>query len=440
MKNKIFLSILLLSVFTINVNAEVIALKDIYKAAIINSNKLQSSKFQFESKKEDINQVRSRLYPQINFTIDYNNVDFKRNDNIRTTQPEVNEKSLDYILSLQQTLYSHETYTSIDLEKKRVELFELNLQQEELDLSQEVLSVYLEALKSKNKMQLLDSYLQFNKEKLKMIKKKYSMQLIDKMELLKSQVELNRSKIDLQKEKKLYKIYISKLQQLTNIENIDLPSINFENFNLKIFPSKNKILENKENYLSNNLELVGAKRAIDLSQLDIKNSKSAHYPKLTFDARMTKYNSSDETPDYENYYKYSLQLQIPIYQGGAIESKVQSKKLVKKASIEDMKNIKKDLEISFKELATRIEASTQSVSVYKEALYSAKSYLEFISVGVKNGLKSSLDLYDAKNKVYEIEYEYIQNIQEFIQAYVEFLILTNDLEKLELVDKVLVLK
>jgi outer membrane protein TolC len=77
------------------------------------------------------------------------------------------------------------------------------------------------------------------------------------------------------------------------------------------------------------------------------------------------------------------------------------------------------------------------MSVYNDALLSAKTYEESINLGYKNSLKSIIDVYEARNKIFEIEAEYIQNIQNFIDSYVGFLILTDNLDNLSLIDTII---
>ncbi len=77
------------------------------------------------------------------------------------------------------------------------------------------------------------------------------------------------------------------------------------------------------------------------------------------------------------------------------------------------------------------------MSVYNDALLSAKTYEESINLGYKNSLKSIIDVYEARNKIFKIEAEYIQNIQNFIDSYVGFLILTDNLDDLSLIDTII---
>ena len=434
MKNKIILFCLL----SFNsLYAQVLFPSEAYDLALKNSNQIQSSTFKLEAKKEDLNQWYSKYYPQIDFTIDYNDTDFEYNELTNRTNYDITEKSLDTALSLRQSLYNNETITKIDLEKKRIKLYEIGLKKEQQKLSTEVFNYYFTALNSKNKIRLLNSYRLLNEQKLKAVEKRYKMTISSKMDLLEASVELSRSKIDLIKEEKLYKSYILKLAQLTNVKDIELPKINFEKFELSSIINNKVLLKNENIYLQNNLEYKEANESVNLANLELQNAKSSHYPKLDFDARYTKFDSDDITTDYENSMRWSVKLTIPLYTGGYVSSRVKSAKISQQSSFEDLEVVKKDLTLKHDELLSLLNTSIQSVEVYKEALRSSQSYLEFTSQGYSNGLKSLIDLYNARSKIFEIKYEYIKNIQEFIQVYVEYLILNNDVQKLKQIDSII---
>ncbi|MGB3751628.1 MAG: TolC family protein [Arcobacteraceae bacterium] len=435
MKNKL----LILCIVSVNsLYANVLYPSQAYTLALENANTIKSSTLQIDAKKEDLNQWSSKYYPQVDFTVDYNTFDYETNNNA-SYNPGTNEleRSLDYTLALRQSIYNHETTTKIALERKRVYLSEVQLQREKQELSQEVFKAYMIALNSQNKIDLLKAYLGHNEQKLEAIQKRYKLTISSKMDLLESKVEVSRSKIDLIKEEKLLKTYLLKLKQLTNLEDIQLPKIDFENFEISSLINDDDLSQDADTYLENNLEYIQSNETIKLLNLEIQNAKSGHYPTLDFDARYTLFDSDSETTDYENSLRWSIKLNIPLYSGGYTSSRVTSSQINQKASYEDLEVVKKDLSLRYDELLSLLNTSIRSVDVYKEALISSKSYLDFILQGYDNGLKSSIDLYDAKSKVFEIKYEYTKNIQEFIQVYVDYLILNNDIEKLSQIDDII---
>jgi len=435
MKNKLFI---LCTVTLSSLYANVLYPSQAYTLALQNANTIKSSALQIDAKKEDLNQWSSKYYPQVDFTVDYNTFDYETNNNTSFNPgTEELERSLDYTLGVRQSIYNHETGTKLEVERKRISLSKVQLKRDKQELSKEVFKAYMTALNSQNKIDLLKAYLGYNEQKLEAIEKRFKLTISSKMDLLESQVEVSRSKIDLVKEEKLFRTYLLKLKQLTNLENIELPKIDFENFEISSLINDVELSQDADTYMENNLEYIQAKETVKLLNLEIQNAKSAHYPTLDFDARYTLFDSDSETTDYENSLRWSIKLNIPLYSGGYASSRVTSNQINQKASYEDLEVVKKDLSLRYDELFSLLNTSIRSVDVYKEALVSSKSYLEFISQGYDNGLKSSIDLYEAKSKVFEIKYEYTKNIQEFIQVYVDYLVLNNNIEKLSQIDDII---
>lgn len=60
--------------------------------------------------------------------------------------------------------------------------------------------------------------------------------------------------------------------------------------------------------------------------------------------------------------------------------------------------------------------------------------MESVQLAYDKGLRSIVELFDAQNKLFEIKYDYIKSIHEMSNLFVKFIILTNNLEELSLID------
>ena len=129
-----------------------------------------------------------------------------------------------------------------------------------------------------------------------------------------------------------------------------------------------------------------------------------------------------------------LTLDIPIYSGGYVSSRVTSAKLMRQAANEDLISVQKQVKVAHDEYLALFEASTESVAMYVEALSSAELYVEAITQGYDHGLKSITDLNDAKNKFYEVKYKYIENIYEMVNSYIGLLIVSNSVDDVTILD------
>lgn len=417
-------------------HAQGLTLSEAYEHALENSSEIKSVSLQYESQKEGINQVKSRLYPQVSASVSKSRTDFERNDMVQTSTPEYTEDSVDFSANLKQTLYDHSVYTQLDLERAKLKISTIQVELQKQELLTKVFDAYVNILKSQNKITLLDSYYALNKSKNEAEKKRYSMNLSNKMDLLQMKVELSNSKIALAKEKKLLDIYKLKLQNFLGEVQFDLPKIDTSKITLdKITLIQESLTQN--NNFENNLEVQQAILALKVSQEEIKNAFSGHLPSISLSANYTKYVSDDPTSDYENTKSIRIDVQIPLYQGGSVSSQVAAKKLMEKAAIEDIINIKESSKIQYDEYTSIFNASATTLLLYKDSLESAQFYVQSVELGYENGLKSIIDLHEAKNKLNEVKFQYVENVYEMIDAYIGLLKVTNNFDKLSLVDTII---
>ncbi|MDD5400379.1 MAG: TolC family protein [Sulfurimonas sp.] len=430
--NKYALCLLLGGLFCSGVNAEVLNFSRAYGLALENANNIRSSVYVSEAEKEKINQEVSQLYPQINFSASYKKSELEANPTGHMTR----QGLITYSLSARQNIYNPEIYSRIDMQESRSKYSGIKVEFEKEDLAQKLFKTYLDILKSQNKIRLLESYLEYNRSKLEQLSKKFDMDMSNKMDLLQMRVEYNSAQIELDKENKLFHVYDLKFKQYIGDIAYELPKIESDKLILEtIKEMKAQVLGKSD--LEKSLKVKQAEAAVAVSNSELENAKTGHLPKVTFDAAYSKYDT--DTPTIEAPYDTTsyamLSFNMPIYSGGYVSSRVDSSRLMRKAAGEDLENAKKEVHVQHNEYLAIFEASTESVSMYKNALESAELYLQAINQGYDYGLKSIIDLNEAKNKLNEVKYKYVENMYEMVNSYIGLLMVTNNFKELNLLDK-----
>lgn len=430
--SKLISGLFLLGLSASFLNAEVLLFSKAYELALQNANDLKSSIYVSKSDKEKIKQEESQLYPQINLSGYYKKSEYVSNPAQNTTR----QGLLNYTLSLRQSIYNPEIYARIQAQEARSKYSNTKVELDKEVLAQELFNAYLDLLKSKNKIELYKSYLAYNKSKLQELTKKYEMKLSNKMDLLQMRAEYNSAQIDLKKEEKLFNVYSLKLKRFIGNVDYELPCIDSNRPIEDMISSMREIVKN----LNGSLKVKQAQIALDISNAEIKNARSGHFPNLNLDASYAKYSTDDPTVDaaYNNVKSVMLTLNIPIYSGGYVSSKVDSAKLMQKAAREDLESVKKQVKVEYDEYLALFEASAESVSMYNEAFKSAELYIESVEKAYAHGLKSVIDLNEAKIKLYEVKYKYIENIYEMVNSYIGLLIVTNNFKDIDILDDLVI--
>jgi outer membrane protein len=426
------LCLLLCGLLSSGANAEVLNFSKAYGLALENANQIKSSIYVSEAEKEKINQEESQLYPQINLSASYKKTEYEANPTKNLTR----QGLITYSLTARQALYNPEINSRIDMQESRSKYSDIKVEFQKEELAQKLFKTYLDILKSQNKIKLLESYLEYNRSKLDELTKKFDMNLSNKMDLFQMRVEYDSAEIELEKEKKLFQVYDLKFKQYIGDVKYELPKIESDKLILEtIKEMKTQVLGIGD--LEKSLKVKQAQAAVDISISELENAKSGHLPKLTFDAAYSKYDTDTPTIDapYDTIKYAMINLNIPIYGGGYVSSKVDSSKLMLKASGEDLENAKKETHVQYDEYMAIFEASSESVWMYKKALESAELYLKAINQGYDYGLKSIIDLNDAKTKLNEVKYKYVENMYELVNSYIGLLMVTHNFKELNLLDK-----
>jgi len=429
MKNsKIILAIFLLYSYS---SAKVLTISDAYNLALQNSKSIKSSEYQIEANKQQLDQARAEFYPQIYLSASYGKKEYDASGTGRLSN---------YTLSFNESIYDATKINRIDVTKSKIKLDNFKVEFQKQELAQTIFKIYMDILKSKNKIEVYNAYINAKKKRVELLNKKLEMSLGNKTDLLQGEVDYHFSRMDLRREKKLIHVNELKLKHLTGVKSVELPTIDFDRVTDEVVAKMRDAIESSNNQFDSNLKLEQSKMNLDLSAKEIKQAKSAHMPTISVNAQYSKINAEAKVSSLENTKSIMLQIQVPIYQGGAVESRVTASKLSYSSAQENLLQVQDEIREEYEENLATFDSSSKSLPLYTESLNSARAYLNSIQQSVNAGLKSSLDLNDAKSKLYEVKYRFVENIYDMINAYIDLLVVTNQFDSLELIDEIIVPK
>lgn len=418
--NKILQFIISLSLLT-TASAKVLTFSEAYELTLNNLDEIKSLDYQLKANKEKINQSISKLYPQINFSLTKSSVEYEKQLSTSNTK----ENSLDANLYVSQTIYNHSIYKSIEYEKIKHNIDKLNFELEKQNVLKDLFNVYIQLFITNIKIQMLKSNLDLTESKFKSTSKKFELNLVNKIDYLDSKIEYENALIEFQKEKNSFNVYKKQITKYVGIENFDLPYLDYKVFNESFFENFKQNLSDLDKINQNNLKLQILNNKVLLAKSQLKLAKSGHYPTLDLSLSYTDFDSNETTTDYKNYQKLMFTLNLPLYQGGSTNSKIREAKQLLFSTKSDFEAEKKNLDIEYQDFYIRFLSSIKQLDSYLEAIKSSELYEESISQALDKGLKSKIDLYDAKFKLNQLKQGFIDNLAETIKIYIELSTNTN---------------
>ncbi len=417
---------------------EILTVSEAYQLGLSHANEIKSSFYQYKANEERIKQQESNLYPHLSVSSNINRGYNELRRESAYQNADLSESTDSISVSFTQVVYDPSINIRTDIEKKQTELSFLNHSILKQNFATEVLESYLKILKSRNRIAVLESYVDYYSSFKKLIEEKLKLNLVSKMDLLDIEVNLEQSKLQVTKERELLKAYKKNLSYLIGIDSkeITLPQNEIK------YISENKIQEMLsvvQNFtqISNSLQYVKAEKGIELMEKKIEEAKSSHLPKVNFQANYKKNFSDSPTTYYDNTKILSLHISMPIYQGGMVKAQIEEAKLNRLAALEDSKKIEKKIDIDYKQELSNFEYLVKAVELYRKAYEKSELYLKLANEGYKSGLKSIVDIYDAQAKLNDNKFKYMQNVYDMFTSYINLLIITNNMKELVLVDKIL---
>jgi outer membrane protein len=172
--------------------------------------------------------------------------------------------------------------------------------------------------------------------------------------------------------------------------------------------------------LQNNLNIAIQQDTLKLAEQDVAFNKAAHMP--TLDA-VANYNNAYTNGGLNGFgtefssASIGLQLQIPLYQGGAISSRVRQALLNQQKAKDDVEIARRQTNLETQRAFLNLSSSVAQIKALEQALISSQSQLDSTKLGYEVGVRISVDvlnaqqqLFSAKRDLLQARYNYLVNI------------------------------
>jgi len=174
--------------------------------------------------------------------------------------------------------------------------------------------------------------------------------------------------------------------------------------------------------LQNSLNIQVQQDTVKLSEQEIERAKAGHLPTLDAVASYTNSyaNGSVSVFGTGNDLKtgtIGLQLQIPLYQGGATSSRVRQAVLNQQKAQNDIEIARRSTELETRRAYLDLSSNIAQIKALEQALISGQSQLDSTTLGYEVGVRTSVDVLNAQQQLFttrqtllEARYQYLVNI------------------------------
>jgi len=407
MRNYIYLQIFLISFFSIHLISE--SILEIYEEALENDPTFKAAEYSYLSDKQIVVQGRAALFPSITLSGSTNWNEYYQNDEL---QQEYNSFSKSARLS--QPLFRLDSWFNFKRSKALTNAAEADFAYQQQSLLIRTADLYFGVLRAIDNLNASISEEKAIKKQLDQAQQRYEVGLSAITGVQEAQLAYDLSKAArISNEGNLF----SAREALNALIGREIFSIDELGNNLEVsLPYPNSKEQWVETAIENNYELKSSYLRKDAAKSNARSAASNHLPKIDIigsgsESETNQFNYEGfevngqgiPVPSVTGRRNYSLQMSIPIFQGGAVSSRRKQAYSQYNQADENTIFTKRRIIQEVRSQFSNVVTLVANVNAQEQAVISASSALEATQVGYKVGTRNIVDLLQAEKNLYSAE-------------------------------------
>jgi len=167
----------------------------------------------------------------------------------------------------------------------------------------------------------------------------------------------------------------------------------------------------------NSLQLVIARAGVELAEKEVARNRGGHYPTLDLVANYTKNYSNGGSfgvgSDTENK-SVGVQLNVPLFQGGAVNSKWREAEANHERAKQELENARRSVATQTRQAYLGVVSGIAQVQALQQAMASSESALKASKLGQEVGVRTNLDVLNAQQQLFSTRRDLYQAQYNFL--------------------------
>lgn len=368
-------------------------LLSLYDLAAQRDAQLQQAQAQFAADQELLNQAKSVLLPTISAQASYQQNDYS------IPVPIAAKESQQQKLQLNQPLFDAASFARYEQAKSLVQQAEtvylLSQQQLMLRLSQS----YLDVLKGQQLLSFAQAQLASTEKQRDQIDAGVKVGLTNPIDLLEVQARYDMALADVSQATNLLAISQENLARLIGQPVPVLKSLALDTRLPSLMESPEQL---SQTGAQGNLNLRLNQRKVQASEQQVNATRAAHYPTVSLQASMS--NLDSRTQFFNSPYQTNsigVVVNVPLYAGGMVTSQVRQAEQQRLAAQAGLRYADEQAKLDVLSLAKTVQMAQSRLQALRQAVTSNEAFLQAAEEGNRVGLKSLVDVLNARTLLYK---------------------------------------
>jgi len=371
----------------------------------------------FRESQEYLPQAYSQLLPSVSFTKNANQVT-QQLTNDATQSPEQRYPSSSQVLSLRQPIVRTKQMFGVDSARAQTEQATFYFQEETQQVTLRVVDAYLNLLLTSDRKVLLDSQKELVNSRLKAAISGLRVGQGMRTDVDEAQAELSKILADEIQVNQANLVAKMQIELLTGAPLTSLHSLNLKKFKSYAFSqlTPDHLFDQAT---KNNPKFKAQKLDIEIAKSMIKQAESGHHPTLdlVLQVNQTTGESSYFVSTRNTNRVVGLQLNVPIYSGGLVNSQVRQAVSKLEQTQEQLSFSSNNLRVQIHKESSAVKEGIKRVEAFEVAVESSKQAVISNQKGVLAGTRTEFDVLKNLNQLTQVQVDLARSRYELISAW-----------------------
>ncbi|MEO6975336.1 MAG: TolC family outer membrane protein, partial [Gallionella sp.] len=399
--------------------AQAADLLETFRAAQTNDPVFAAARATQQAGKEKLSQGRSLLMPSVNLTANSTFTDLTTQYN--PSKPPFlvggtsRYNSNGYGVTLVQPLFREQNWQIYSESELQATQADLQFKIAQQDLIVRVAQAYFDVLIAQDSVGLVDAQKNAISEQLQQAKRNFEVGSATITDTLEAQSRFDLTGAQEIAAQNNLEIKRSALQQLINSAPGELDPLG-KDFTLEA-PQPASMDKWVSEAQSTSLQLAIAQAGAEIADREVSRNRGGHLPTVDLVANYSQNNangSSFGVGTDTTSKTIGVQLNMPLFQGGAVNSKWREAEANRERARQELENARRTVEQQTRQAYLGVVSGIAQVQALKQAVTSSQSVLDASKLGQEVGVRTNLDvlnaqqqLYSTRRDLYQAQYNYL---------------------------------
>ena len=410
MKTKLFIIILLL-LFKTSAHAE--NLLQIYEMAMERDPKILEAEANRNAALEIKPQSIARLLPTLAIV---GNLTQNRYDTQNTfTNLQIGQQHFwdsNAYLKLSQPIYHHDYWVQLSQADNQLAQAEAEYGAEQQDLFTRTAKAYFTVLAAQDNLQFADAERRALERQLAQADRRFTVGTVAIMDLREAQAAFDLSVANTLAAQRAMSVAKAALREIIGQFNIELVAMGQDPPLLE--PSPAKLEDWSELAQRNNLAIIAAQNRAEYARKNIDLQFAGHLPSLDLVGSVGINDTNRPAGLVANSQTVGLQMNVPLFQGGAVNSRVRQSQSQLEAAMQAVDKNRRAVEKQVQDAYYGIQFSINQVKALKAAVESNRTSVEATEAGFRVGMRTMVDVVASERNFYRAQRDHAQARYDYI--------------------------